>query len=76
VVLEPRARGLGLGRRMITEAVAEARRIGFERLELKTFSALTTAGAIYRSLGFEVVGVTETEMWGPRIAYQHYALDL
>jgi GNAT superfamily N-acetyltransferase len=76
VVLAPEARGLGLGKRMITEAVAEARRRCFERLELDTFGALTTAAAIYRSLGFRLVSEERTEMWGPPIAYQHYVLDL
>ncbi len=55
VVLAPEARGTGLGKRMITEAVSEARRLGFERLELDTFGALTTAAAIYRSVGFQLV---------------------
>ena len=76
VVLAPEARGTGLGKRMITEAVSEARRLGFERLELDTFGALTTAAAIYRSVGFRLVSEEETDMWGPRIAYQHYVLDL
>jgi hypothetical protein len=61
---------------MITEAVAEARRLGFERLELDTFGALTTAAAIYRSVGFRLVSEERTEMWGPPIAYQHYVADL
>lgn len=76
VVLAPEARGLGLGKRMVTEAVAEARRLSFERLELDTFGALTTAAAIYRSVGFELVSEEETEMWGPRISYQHYVAHL
>ena len=76
VVLAPEARGLGLGRRMITEAVEEARRLGFERLELDTFGALKAAAAIYLSLGFRRVSEEQTEMWGPAIAYQHYELDL
>ena len=76
VVLQPELRGLGLGRRMITEAVDEARRLGMTRLELHTFAALTTAGAIYKELGFEVVGAEEMDAWGPRITYQHYLLNL
>jgi len=76
VVLAPEARGIGLGKRMITEAVGEARRLGFERLELDTFGALKAAAAIYRSLGFRLVSEEQTEMWGPPIAYQHYVLDL
>lgn len=76
VVLAPEVRGLGIGRRMITEAVAEARRLGFERLELDTFGALRAAASIYRSLGFKLVSEEQTDMWGPQIAYQHYVLDL
>jgi GNAT superfamily N-acetyltransferase len=76
VVLAPEARGIGLGRRMITEAVEEARRLGFERLELDTFGALKAAAAIYLSLGFRRVSEEQTAMWGPVIAYQHYELDL
>jgi GNAT superfamily N-acetyltransferase len=76
VVLAPEVRGLGIGRRMITEAVAEARRLGFERLELDTFGALQTAAAIYRSLGFALTSEEQTDMWGPKIAYQHYVLEL
>jgi GNAT superfamily N-acetyltransferase len=76
VALSPELRGLGLGRRMITESVAEARRLGMKRLELRTFSALETAAAIYRSVGFRVVAAEEKDDWGPRITYQHYVLEL
>ncbi|MDX6585987.1 MAG: hypothetical protein QOI31_460 [Solirubrobacterales bacterium] len=76
VVLAPEARGIGMGRRMITETVEEARRLGFERLELDTFGALKAAAAIYRGLDFKLVSEERTEKWGPPIAYQHYVLDL
>jgi GNAT superfamily N-acetyltransferase len=76
VLLRPELRGLGLGRRMISEAVAEARRLGFERLELRTFGALRTAAAIYRSEGFMLMSSEETDMWGPPIVYQHYVAEL
>lgn len=76
VVLAPEARGLGLGRRMITEVVEEARRLGMDRLELDTFGALRAAASIYRSLGFELVREEQTDKWGPSIAFQRYVLDL
>ena len=76
VLLDPELRGQGLGRRMVTEAVAEARALGMERLELDTFGALRSAAAIYRSVGFRLISEEETEKWGPPIAYQHYVLDL
>ncbi|HYH62907.1 MAG TPA: GNAT family N-acetyltransferase [Solirubrobacterales bacterium] len=76
VLLHPDLRGQGLGRRMITEAVARARELGMKRLELDTFGALRSAAAIYRSVGFRLASEEETDMWGPPIAYQHYVLDL
>lgn len=76
VLLEPELRGAGLGRRMIEEAVAEARRLGFTRLELDTFGALRSAARIYRDVGLVVAGEEETEMWGPPITFQHYVMDL
>jgi GNAT superfamily N-acetyltransferase len=76
VVLAPEARGTGLGKRMITEAVSAARGLGFVRLELDTFGALKTAAAIYRSVGFKLIGEEQTDIWGPMIAYQDYVLDL
>ena len=46
------------------------------RLTLDTFSELRSAAAIYRDLGFRVVGEERTDMWGPAIVYQHYELEL
>ena len=50
-VLRPELRGQGIGRQMLCELVEEARVQGMRRLELETFSALTTAGHLYRSVG-------------------------
>ena len=47
-VFAPEVRGFGLGRRLVAELVACGARHGMERLELETFSALTTAARIYR----------------------------
>ena len=46
------------------------------RLELGTFSALTTAGRMYRRVGFRVTSEHEWTDWGPPVTFQHYALDL
>ncbi|UJA21603.1 GNAT family N-acetyltransferase [Thermoleophilia bacterium SCSIO 60948] len=76
VCLDPRLRGHGLGRRLIGEAVASARSHGYERLELGTFSDLTAAAAIYRSLGFRVTREETGHRWGRTLTYQRYELDL
>jgi ribosomal protein S18 acetylase RimI-like enzyme len=46
------ARGRGLGRRLMTEAIGAARRNGMERIELEVFASNTRAIALYESLGF------------------------
>lgn len=77
VLLHPSLRGAGLGRRLISEVIEFGREMGYERLELETFSELRTAAAIYRTAGFRVTSVDESPRWGrDSIAYQHYELDL
>lgn len=45
-------RGRGLGKRLLEDALAEARRLGFRRVTLETASVLTEAIALYESYGF------------------------
>ena len=73
VLIDPRLRGRGLGRRLITELVEEAEWAGYDRVGLETFSELRTAAGIYRGLGFEVLGAETGPRWGrAEITYQHY----
>lgn len=51
----PSARGLGVGRRLLEEAVRFARGLGASRLYLSTTPFLGAAIALYRSFGFAVV---------------------
>ncbi|SCK34303.1 helix-turn-helix domain-containing GNAT family N-acetyltransferase [Streptomyces sp. WMMB 322] len=51
----PRARGLGLARRFLTELETRAARHGSATLRLDTNKALTAAIGLYRSFGFEEV---------------------
>jgi RimJ/RimL family protein N-acetyltransferase len=75
VLLDPQVRGRGLGRRLIGELVDEAERGGYESIELRTFSELTAAAAIYRELGFELIGSETEPRWGlAEVTYQHYEL--
>ena len=45
-------RGRGLGRRLLDDALAEARRLGFARVVLETASVLKEAIALYERYGF------------------------
>ena len=53
--IDPSARGLGLGRRLLVELESVARSRGVELLRLETNRSLTEAIALYRSLGYEEV---------------------
>lgn len=49
--------GLGLGRALVSELLAQAKTNGFEQVELDVVSVNARARALYKSLGFEEYGV-------------------
>ncbi|MFM5255432.1 bifunctional helix-turn-helix transcriptional regulator/GNAT family N-acetyltransferase [Aeromonas hydrophila] len=49
----PSLRGLGLGRRLVLQALDEAQALGYQRCYLETTAVLREATALYESLGFE-----------------------
>ena len=53
--VEPAARGLGIGSRLVSECVRFARQAGYEKMVLWTQSELDTARHIYKKAGFRVV---------------------
>jgi GNAT superfamily N-acetyltransferase len=75
-VLDKSLRGQGWGGHLLSELLARARADGLRRLELETFSALSTAGRMYRQAGFRLIWERERHDWGPPVTYQGYGLEL
>jgi ribosomal protein S18 acetylase RimI-like enzyme len=50
--VKPEFRGRGIGKRLSKMIIAEAKRIGYDKMRLDTLSSMTEANAIYRNLGF------------------------
>ena len=53
--LLPAARGRGIGKLLLLRLIADARRLGYQRVVLETASVLTEAIELYRSAGFSPV---------------------
>ncbi len=76
VLVHPRARGLGLGRRLVREAIDFARHCGYRKLSLWTNDCLHAARAIYVAAGFKLLSEEPHHSFGKQLVGQYWALPL
>ena len=76
LLVEPQARGQGLGRRLVRECIAFARAKGYRKLVLWTQSNLAAARAIYKAEGFSLVSTEKHVSFGARLTGEYWELKL
>jgi GNAT superfamily N-acetyltransferase len=76
LLVEPEARGLGLGGRLVDECVAFARASGATTLTLWTNSILTAARHIYEARGFTLKDAEPHHSFGHDLVGEHWDLAL
>ena len=76
LIVEPRARGIGLGRRLVEECIAFARAKRYQKLVLWTQSNLAAARHIYKSTGFKLVSTQRHQDFGIKLTGEYWELAL
>ncbi|NUO59127.1 MAG: bifunctional helix-turn-helix transcriptional regulator/GNAT family N-acetyltransferase [Hamadaea sp.] len=76
LLVEPAARGLGIGDRLVTAVVDFAREVGYRELVLWTNDVLAAARRIYQRHGFVLVTEEPHRSFGKDLTGQDWRLDL
>src|SRR5436305_1759844 len=76
VFAPPKARGAGLGTRLVGECLGFARQAGYRKVTLWTQSELSAARRLYKAAGFRVTRREKNHSFGKDLVSETWELDL
>jgi DNA-binding MarR family transcriptional regulator/GNAT superfamily N-acetyltransferase len=76
LLVDPKARGLGLGAKLVEECVRFARQAGYKKITLWTHSVLSAARHVYEKAGFTLTSSEPRHTWGKDVIAEFWDLDL
>lgn len=74
--VEPEARGLGIGRKLVDQVIAFSRENGYRRVRLWTQSVLQSARRIYAAAGFTLLASRPHHSFGKDLVGEDWELEL
>ena len=75
LLVDPKARGLGLGQRLVDECVRFAQQVGYKKITLWTHSILTAARHCYEKAGFTLTSSEKKHSWSKEVVAEYWDLE-